>query len=251
MMKKILLGLSCLLVSISGQATAAPFVEQINTGPGFATPFPGCCIWSPNTIGWYWSPTPAFNANISNGQTVYLSNVQTQLADLLNGINNDFTMTVSVFTDRPAAGGSLIDSFSFNAFGVNIPQGGFRGTGFATPVALVAGTPYFFGFSGWGAVAGPGTGGGSNWTLDSNTGLAAAGARSLGVGYTGATWETVLGSDDTSPTSTPTIRFLYDTDAPGTPGGPAAAVVPLPGALPLMLSALGLFTLCAGRRRRA
>ena len=69
-------------------------------GPGYVLPFPGCCTWAPNTIGWYWTPAQSFS----------LTTVETILVNVLNGVNDDFDLTVKLYTDRPAVGSRHVRS---------------------------------------------------------------------------------------------------------------------------------------------
>jgi len=225
-------------LTIGELARAADVIDSYNAAktPGYVLPRPPCCIWVPDTIGWYWTPA---------GDS-YLTNIQTKLADVDFGYNNDFAMTVSLFTDRPAAGGTLIDSFTFNASSF-VDGGGhdtfpWRGTGFAAPVSVTGGTNYFVGFQGWAAAYDPhtGNGGGINWVIDGDTGGPPADAQFLSAGYTGATFDTKMGTDRTV-TAAPVIRFI---------GGLGAPPVPEPSTYALLmigLAALGLNT--AGRKR--
>ena len=224
-------------LAFGGLARAADVIDSYNPSkaPGYATPRPPCCIWVPDTIGWYW--TPASDS--------YLTNIQTKLADVDFGYNNDFAMTISLFTDRPAAGGTLIDSFTFNASSF-VDGGGhdtfpWRGTGFAAPVSVTGGTTYFVGFQGWAAVYDPatGSGGGINWVIDPS-GAPPADAQFLSAGYTGATFDTLMGSDRTV-TAAPVIRFI---------GGLGAPPVPEPSTYALTLIGLAALSLLTARRRR-
>lgn len=203
-------------------------VESFNgiLGPGYALPRPPCCIWSNDTIGWYWTPK----------QTQLLDSIATKIADVDFGYDNNFTMTVTLFTDRPFVGGTEIASFEFDASKFMPGNEPWRGGTFATPVPVVAGTQYFVGFSGWSQVYVPDVkGGGINWVIDGSTRLPPAGAEFLSQGFTSAgagaaaLYETAMG-DATTVTAAPVIQF----------SGHLAAPVPEPETYVTLLSGLAL-----------
>src|SRR6478736_1788542 len=86
------------LFAMNADARASFIYQTINDG--FT---PGNYYWNPNDTGWYWTPTA----------TVDLVSIQTKLATASN-INNNFTFTTTVYTNRPAVGGTVLDSFTWN-----------------------------------------------------------------------------------------------------------------------------------------
>ncbi|MEO8123301.1 MAG: PEP-CTERM sorting domain-containing protein [Burkholderiales bacterium] len=222
-------------LAASGLAQATTVIDSYNYDktPGYTLPRPPCCIWSLDNIGWYWTPTT----------DVYLTNIQTKLADVDFGYNNDFDMTVSLFSDRPAVGGTKIDSFTFNASSFIDGNGDYtfpwRGTGFDAPLHLTGGTTYFVGFQGWAAVFVPGvSGGGINWLIDSD-GNPPPDAQFLSAAYVNDGFMTEIGTA-TSVTAAPVIRFVGDFTAP----------VPEPATYALMLAGLAAVGIGATRRQR-
>jgi hypothetical protein len=198
-----LLGFAAAFLAASPAARADAYEDSYNLdpGPGFVIPWPGCCRWVPDNIGWYWTPQ----------QNVSLTAVETILVGLLNGINNNFDLTVTVYTDRPAVGGSSLGSSTFNP-GVLYPADPpWHTKPFDTPIIVNAGTTYFVGFSGWNNSAVPGTDdrGGINWVTTSAYTLP-PGARVLGSAYLGDNFADKAGPPDAIP-SAPVIKFVGNT----------------------------------------
>jgi hypothetical protein len=170
--------------------------QQVNGPPG-----PGPFWWGLDDIGWYW--TPATNLD--------LVGVHAQLRTAPN-INNNFTFTTTIYSDRPAVGGTPIATFSWN--GTHFVEGLWLGGDFASPVPLVGGTRYFIGMAGWAQAIGwngGNSGAGINW-VDSPVGPP---VQNLGAG---SSWGTVGGPPGSyntqfSPaglgaTDQPVIRFM-------------------------------------------
>jgi len=220
-----------LLTAASQPAWADAYSESYNQqfGPGYASPFPGCCTWGLNTIGWYWTPQ----------QTISLQVIETILVNVLNGVNDDFDLTVTIFTERPAIGGTALASATFNPGQFFPDDPTWHGKAFATPVTVSAGNQYFVGFSGWDKSQIVGARGGINWVIqpDVPDGVP-PGAQFLGMAYVGDDFGTGIGSA-TSVTAAPVIKFVGDTTLP----------VPEPSTWALW--ALGLGLLGAMRRRQA
>ncbi len=172
------------------------------------------------TIGWYWTPA----------SDVTLAGVQTKLTSGFNNINNNFTFTTTLYTDRPAAGGSALGSFDWH--GTTFVDGPWLGGSFASALDLIGGTTYFVGFSGFEQAIGSlgsNSGAGVNWIEDP----AATGAQNLGAGsgYTGVGFDAQMNTGtDAANIDSPILRFIQ---------------VPTPGTL-----AIGSVALFACRRRR-
>lgn len=206
------LGVS-LAVAASSQADVFQTVNE-NLAPG---PF----YWSnaSGNIGWYWTP----------GSDVVLSGIQTRLATGFTNINNNFTFTTTLYSDRPAAGGVELGSFTWS--GAVPVDGNWLGGSFAAALALSGGTTYFIGMSGWEQGLTGSGGSGVNWIDPANQ----PGAESLGAGsgYTGDNFEIQMNTGDTPANiDSPILRFIS---------------IPAPSAGAL----LGLACLAATRRRRA
>ena len=167
-------------------------------GPGYVLPFPGCCTWAPNTIGWYWTPAQSFS----------LTTVETILVNVLNGVNDDFDLTVKLYTDRPAVGGSVLSSATFNPGQFYAVDPTWHGQAFASPVAVTAGSRYFVGFTGWDKSAGPnGERGGINWVVQPGfPDNLPPGVQFLSQAYVGEDFATGIGSATTN-TAAPVIKF--------------------------------------------
>jgi len=212
--------LSLLLVLASApSARALQVFESFNE-----TNAPGNAFWVNDTIGWYWTP----------GSDVLLAGVQTRLRTASN-IDNDFTFTTTLYTDRPAVGGAPLGSFSWN--GTDFVDGVWLGGTFASPIALTGGTPYFVGFAGWAQAVGSlgaDSGAGINWVFPLGPDVEDLGA---GSSYTGATFQTQLNPNPAggpSTTDAGVLRFI---------------AVPEPGSLILVSGAL--LGWAAGCRRHA
>lgn len=185
------------LATITSSSARADFVYQSVNESIAPAPF----YWVPSTVGWYWTPD----------SDILLSGIQTRLTTGFSNINNNFTLTASLWTDRKAVGGTLIDSFTFQ--GNVFVDGNWLGGSFSSPIALTGGTQYFLGFSGWDAVLTPTGGGGVNWIEDPT----APGAQNLGAGsgYLGADWE-IQGNPSSTPANidSPILRFIGATPVP-------------------------------------
>lgn len=190
------LGALILLAGLSALPAAhAAVFQTVNDGLT-----PGPYYWGnpSGKIGWDWTPTT----------DVMLSGVQTRLASGFTNINNNFTFTTTLYTDRPAAGGSPLGSFTWD--GATPVDGPWLGGEFAAPLSLTGGTTYFLGMSGWEqglAFFGSNGGSGVNWIDPPDQ----VGAQSLGAGsgYTGSDYEIQMNVGLTPANiDSPVLRFI-------------------------------------------
>ncbi len=210
-----------LLLAAAPWAATAQAEEVYQTVNATLTPAPFYWGAPSGKIGWYWTPAT----------DVELLGIQTRLATGFTNINNNFTATTTLYTDRPAAGGSVLGSFDWHA--ATPVDGPWLGGEFASALSLTGGTTYFVGMSGWEQVLTGSGGGGVNWIDPPNQ----AGAESLGAGsgYTGANFEIQMNVGATpANVDSPILRFI---------------AVPEPATLGLL--ALATPALLARRRRQA
>lgn len=120
---RVVLAFSLAAASLSGSV-----MESYNAGQ----PQAPNTFWGVSDIGWYYTPASSYNLN-------GVSTIFTQSTDP-GDVNR--LVTVGIFTDRPAAGGSLLASGTFDT---STARGVYGGASF-TPVALTGGTTYFVGF---------------------------------------------------------------------------------------------------------
>lgn len=212
------------LVGITANLRADFVYDTVNGG--FS---PGNYYWGAADTGWYYTPTTDVN----------LVSIQTQLRTASN-INNNVTFTTTVYSDRPAAAGSVLDSFTWN--GTAFVDGPWLGGSFSSPLHLTGGTTYFLGFSGWAAALFPGGGAGVMMVEDFpyQTGPAYPGTELLdgylSVGSPGS-FDTAYGPG--SWPNTPILRFIA-----------ADPVEEIPEPASMILFGLGGLGLIAARRRR-
>lgn len=214
-LQPIIMAMLYLGVSSIGFASTAIDTYNADKGPGYALPRPPCCSWNVDNIGWYWT------AN----QSTSLTSIQTKLADVDFGYDNGFFMTVGIYTDRPAVGGTLLGSFRYDAAHFLAGSEPWRGGFFASPVPITEGTQYFIGMSGWTNDRYSNNGaGGINWVIDGFTGLPPADAQFLGIAYINAGWADAIGTP-TTVTAAPVLQFV-------------ATPIPIPSAAILFASTL-------------
>jgi hypothetical protein len=224
-------------LAVTAQRSEAGMVYQTYNEGELRAPF----FWSLPSIGWYWTPTT----------NVLLEGIQTQLTTGFSNINNNFTFTTTLFTNRPAAGGTSLGSFTWN--GATPVDGPWVGGSFAAPIALTAGTTYFVGMSGWQNAlgwAGPNSGAGVNWV---NPNVPSATKDHIGVGtsYGDAAGSATFDYDiafnpgpNPGATEFPFLRFIA--------ADPPAAAVPAPASITLLGGALmSLVGYARCRRKRA
>lgn len=182
---------------------------------------PAPFYWAAPTgnIGWYWTPET----------DVLLSGIQTRLAVGFTNVNNDFTFTTTLYSDRPSEGGIALGSFDWS--GVEFVDGLWLGGTFDTALALDGGTTYFLGMSGWEQGLTGNGGSGVNWINPPDQ----PGGESLGAGsgYTGTGFDTQMNTGaEPANVDSPVLRFIE---------------VPAPSAS----AALAAIAMFAPRRRRS
>lgn len=182
-------------LSSAGAAHAGQVYQSLNEELSPAPFFWGA---PSGKIGWYWTPA----------DDVSLTGVETRLSAGFSNINNNYTFTTTLYTDRPAAGGTPIASFTWN--GATTIDDNWLGGFFDEPLDLSGGTQYFLGMSGWEqALADFGGGGGSgvNWIDPPNQ----PGGENLGAGsgYTGDNFELQMNTTSVpANVDSPILRFM-------------------------------------------
>lgn len=159
-----------------------------------------------SSVGWYWTPTTSF----------FLSAIHTKFNSTV-GANVDRTVSVELWSNRPAVGGSLLASANFQS---NQALGTLGGGAFA-PFLVQAGMQYFIGFRN---VQGLGV----NYTNDPLALAMGPLYYSNGPVYTDDKYN--LGSD---PTRKPVLEII----------GRNAAITPVPEPATMGLLAIGLVAL--------
>jgi hypothetical protein len=204
-------------------ADAATLQDNIN---GSATP-PFVFYGGPNNIGWYYTA----------GSSYLLDGIYTFFEPVPNGTGAHH-ITVQMWTDRPASGGTLLGQGSFD---VDSSVGGTQGANFA-PVTIHAGQTYFVDYLntiGMGVNLG-------QWTDNGSGPQPSAGATFNTGGWYG---ESAPNNNDTFPNSSFVSGGAYYTTATGNVsfsepilrffGDPIPTTgTPEPGTLGLMGSAL-------------
>ena len=129
-----------LVGALSGPASAQPVDIQINPVSSLTKRY----YTSISSIGWYFTPSSSF----------FLTAINTRFSAF--GTNLNRTVMVELWSDRPAAGGSLLRNAGFQS---NTAIGGFGGGSFAS-FLLQSGIQYFIGFRnvqglGWNSTSDP------------------------------------------------------------------------------------------------
>jgi hypothetical protein len=232
-MKRLLIPFIATLAFAASSFAGTIVYQTVNAGLS-----PGFFYWgnSSGNIGWYWTPST----------DVQLDAIETVLGTASN-INNNFTLTTALYTDRPAVSGStLLGSYTANAS--TTTADGYTTGLFATPLSLTGGTTYFIAFSGWDQVLTSSGGGGVNW-IDPAT---QPGAQNLGAGsgYTGTDFSVQMNTTPIpSDIDAPILEFTAETADVTTPpqtGGDA----PEPSTLLLTLGVVPAALIAARRKQR-
>lgn len=237
--------ITALLLGSVPSLTLGGMVFETFNGPPSPQTNPERLIWAPADIGWYWTP----------GSDVLLEGIQTQLDSGASNINNNFTFTTTLYTDRPDVGGSVLGSFTWN--GITFVDGLWLGGSFASAISLTGGTRYFVGMSGWdlafipdGPDAGtqPDRGAGVNWIFPNGRDGAdnfGAGSSYLSSAANPGSFDTQLSPSGLGTTDQGVVRFIAaDEQMP--------SAVPEPASLTLFgLGALGLVLGISHRQKAA
>ncbi len=126
---------SIALVIIGLNLTATAQTPPTQTNLGYNETLNGqFLVWDAGlrAVGFYIKPSTSFN----------LTGVQTNFNPVQQSGSQDRDVTVELFTERPAAGGTLLRTATFNS---SSARGRLGGVTFA-PLVLNAGTTYFIGF---------------------------------------------------------------------------------------------------------
>lgn len=196
----LLVGVVLAIGAPCSSSTSGQIHDQVNGPPG-----PGPFFWTLDDIGWYWTPETDLD----------LIAVQTQLRNDFTNLNNDFTFTTTIYTDRPAVGGVAIDSTEWN--GAYLVDGPWVGGFFDAPVELTGGTTYFIGMSGWGQAVGSlgaNSGAGINWVdvpLGAPTENLGAGSSYGSSAANPGTFDVQFSPGGLGSTDQPVLRFMEST----------------------------------------
>jgi hypothetical protein len=206
-------------LALGGSAWATVIVDNFNQG----------ITQAPNTyldpsllgIGWYYTPSTSYS----------LVGVQTTYTQTTSPLDINRIVTVSIYSDRPANGGTLLGSGSFDT--ATARSGAYGGATFAG-IALTGGATYFVAFSNVGGL-------GENQVTFSPDPAGPPGSVAVGP-----TWINVannnfntLASNGTTAFDKPVLRFL----------GPSPVnAAPEPGSWPMALA--GATLLAATRLRK-
>lgn len=176
-------------------ATSVAGAEVFQTVNENLDPAPFYWASPSGNIGWYWTPE----------SDVMLASIQTRLASGFANVNNNFIFTTVLYTDRPSVGGTSLGSFDWS--GAVPVDGPWLGGAFDQAIALVGGTTYFIGMSGWEQGLTGNGGSGVNWIDPADQ----PGAESLGAGsgYTGTGFDTQMNTgSDPANIDSPILRFI-------------------------------------------
>ena len=124
-----------LVIVLSSGLTASAQTPSTQTNLGYNETLGGqVLVWdaSLRAVGYYIKPSAAFN----------LTGVQTNFNPVQQSGSQDRDVTIELFTERPAAGGTVLRTATFNS---SAARGRLGGVTFA-PLVLNVGTTYFVGF---------------------------------------------------------------------------------------------------------
>jgi hypothetical protein len=173
-----------------------------------------------NDIGWYYTPSESYTLN--------------QIETLFSpAAGTNRTITFAVFTDRPANGGTLIESASFAA-----TEGTLGGPIFATGIPLIGGDTYFVALEGISDSSGLNGIGVNQVDFSQNSGDGPTGSVSPGTEWQDTNGSATFGTEGCSDTTNwfckPEIEFL-EAPAPAVPEPDTFILLAAPVALALLV----------------
>jgi hypothetical protein len=212
---------SSFLIS-AGLVSAESIYDSFNIGLPLQNGQNGdnCCVFGIADIGWYYTASTSYTLN--------------QIETVFDTLGTNRTVTVAVFTDRPANGGTLLGSATFAT-----SEGTLGGPVFTTGIPIVGGTTYFIGLENVDGL-------GVNQVTFESTGVEGTppGSVSPGTEWQDASTVGQFAVEGCSDTNNwfckPEIEFL----------GPSASSTPEPGTLLLMMAPAALAFLRRIRRSR-
>lgn len=217
------------IASFAAISANAAILQEIN---GDKTP--AFYYWGhpSGTMGYYWTPAEDMN----------LESIQTQLNTRGFNTNNNFILTTTLYSDRPAVGGTALGSYTFNGAGYG---GGWTSGSFSSALHLTAGTQYFIGFSGWDQVLTGGGGGGVVFT-DPADYPAGTTFEDLFPLYSGTAFDIqITAGPNPVNLDMPILRFV------GTLPDPDPGTVPEPSSLILLSAGMAMFGVVRWRRAQS
>lgn len=217
------------IVTIGGTLVAAASYEGVPGG----------------NIGWYYTPT------LSANFTYQLTRIDSKFDAWAAPAPPTFPVTISVYSERPVLGGSLLTQGTFNP---NMTFGDWQGAELA-PLTLLHGTRYFFAFSGLDPTNPVGVTNNAvgvnygTWDIISGTPTLNNGATTdLGAHYLGTNFATEVlngfssgsGGDVRGARNSPIIQFTGNVNA-----------VPEPSSISLVVATLAISISIRNRRSLA
>jgi hypothetical protein len=125
---------SWMLLPLTILASAALLSADVVVDSFNTTDAESYLFWGDTDAGWYYTPSTSY--------TLDQFETQFDAAATLSAGYGDRTVTVGIYTDRPANGGTLLGSATFNSADA---EGSFAGPTFSSGIPLVGGTTYFVG----------------------------------------------------------------------------------------------------------
>lgn len=174
-------------------------------------------FWGVTDIGWYYTPSTSYS----------LVQFLTEFTQSTDPGDINRSVTVGIFTDRPAVGGVLLSSATFNS---SVARGVLGGATFSTGIALTGGTTYFVGLENVSHL------GVNEVSFNFNGGAGPTGSVAPGATYQdsgGAAFGT-QGSNGTTWFDKPVMEFLGPNPVQGTPEPASFLLLTAPMALMLV-----------------